>query len=308
MASIWVYPGQGVQRSKMLHDLPQSALVNEYLERASDVLKEDVLMLDSSVALQSTRAVQLCLLISGVVSSAILTAENLKPDYVAGLSIGAWSAAVVAGVLTYEDAIRLVAYRGELMQNAYPTGYGMTALIGTDRSAVEAWVKQIYEITPQVFVANINAHNQIVISGSHDAMQQVAILAKQQGVVAKKLDVSVPSHCELLDRQAEQLAASMEEVTLKQPKIRYLSGTTARTLSKSEQIGDDLAFNMSRTVDWESTLQAAWERGVRLQIEALPGTVLTALARRIFKEGTVLSFQGTRLDSIQIVMQNSGSL
>lgn len=308
MASIWVYPGQGVQRSNMLHDLPQTALVNEYFERASDVLKEDVLMLDSSVALQSTRAVQLCLLISGVVSSAILTAENLKPDYVAGLSIGAWSAAVVAGVLTYEDAIRLVAYRGELMQNAYPTGYGMTALIGADLAAVETWVKQIYEITPQVFVANINAHNQIVISGSHDAMQQVAILAKQQGVVAKKLDVSVPSHCELLDRQAEQLAASMEGVTLKQPKIRYLSGTTARTLSKSEQIGDDLAFNMSRTVDWESTLQAAWERGVRLQIEALPGTVLTALARRIFKEGTVLSFQGTRLDSIQIEMQNSGSL
>jgi len=308
MASIWVYPGQGVQRCNMLHDLPQTALVNEYLERASDALKEDVLMLDSSVALQSTRAVQLCLLISGVVSSAILTAENLKPDYVAGLSIGAWSAAVVAGVLTYEDAIRLVAYRGELMQNAYPTGYGMTALIGTDLTTVEAWVKQIYEITPQVFVANINAHNQIVISGSHDAMQQVAILAKQQGVVAKKLDVSVPSHCELLDRQAEQLATSMEGVTLKQPKIRYLSGTTARTLSKSEQIGDDLVFNMSRTVDWESTLQAAWERGVRLQIEALPGTVLTALARRIFKEGTVLSFQGTRLDSIQIAMQNSGSL
>ncbi|KHN67729.1 malonate decarboxylase subunit epsilon [Acinetobacter calcoaceticus] len=308
MASIWVYPGQGVQRSNMLHDLPQTALVNEYFERASDVLKEDVLMLDSSSALQSTRAVQLCLLISGVVSSAILTAENFKPDYVAGLSIGAWSAAVVAGVLTYEDAIRLVAYRGELMQNAYPTGYGMTALIGADLAAVETWVKQIYEITPQVFVANINAHNQIVISGSHDALQQVAILAKQQGVVAKKLDVSVPSHCELLNRQAEQLAASMEGVTLKQPKIRYLSGTTARTLSKSEQIADDLAFNMSRTVDWESTLQAAWERGVRLQIEALPGTVLTALARRIFKEGTVLSFQGTRLDSIQIAMQNSGSL
>ena len=143
MASIWVYPGQGVQQSKMLHDLPQTALVKEYLERASDALKEDVFMLDSLAALQSTRAVQLCLLISGVVSSALLAAEDLKPDYVAGLSIGAWSAAVVAGVLAYEDAIRLVAYRGELMQNAYPIGYGMTALIGTDRATVEAWVKQI---------------------------------------------------------------------------------------------------------------------------------------------------------------------
>ena len=303
MASIWVYPGQGVQRSNMLRDLPQSALVKEYLERASDALKEDVLMLDSSAALQSTRAVQLCLLISGVVSSALLAAENLKPDYVAGLSIGAWSAAVVAGVLTYEDAIRLVAYRGELMQTAYPIGYGMTALIGTDRTAVEAWVKQIYQITPQVFVANINAHNQIVISGSFEAMNQVAVLGKQHGVVAKKLDVSVPSHCELLSQQAEQLAASMEGLTLKQPKIRYLSGTTARTLGKAEQIRDDLAFNMSRMVDWESTVQAAWERGVRLQIEALPGTVLTTLARRTFKEGTVLSFQGTRIDSIQMAMQ-----
>ena len=227
MASIWVYPGQGVQRSNMLHDLPQSALVKEHLERASDALKEDVLMLDSSAALQSTRAVQLCLLISGVVSSALLAAEDLKPDYVAGLSIGAWSAAVVAGVLAFEDAVRLVAYRGELMQNAYPTGYGMTALIGTDRATVEAWVKQIYEITPAVFVANINAHNQIVISGSFEAMNQVAVLAKQQGAVAKKLDVSVPSHCELLSQQAEQLAASMEGLTFKQPKIRYLSGTTA---------------------------------------------------------------------------------
>ena len=138
-------------------------------------------------------------------------------------------------------------------------------------------------------------------------MNQVAVLAKQQGVVAKKLDVSVPSHCELLSQQAKQLAASMEGVTLKQPKIRYLSGTTARTLGRPEQIGDDLAFNMSRTVDWESTIQAAWERGVRLQIEALPGTVLTTLARRTFKEGTVLSFQGTRLDSIQLAMQNENN-
>ena len=99
MASIWVYPGQGVQRSNMLHDLPQTALVKEYLERASDALKADVLMLDSPTALQSTRAVQLCLLISGVVSSALFIAANITPEHVAGLAIGAWSVAVVEGVL-----------------------------------------------------------------------------------------------------------------------------------------------------------------------------------------------------------------
>ena len=140
MASIWVYPDK-VCNEAICCTTYLKPLWLKYLERASDALNEDVLMLDSSTALQSTRSVQLCLLILGVVSSALLTAENLTPDYVAGLSIGAWSAAVVAGVLAFEDAVRLVAYRGELMQNAYPTGYGMTALIGTDRAAVETWVK-----------------------------------------------------------------------------------------------------------------------------------------------------------------------
>ena len=303
MSSIWVYPGQGAQKVNMLRDLPQTALVQHYLEQAADLLQQDVLLLDQPEALQSTYAVQLCLFISGVVSSALLFEQGVKPNYVAGLSIGAWAAATVAGVLDFEDGLKLVAQRGRLMQHAYPSGYGMTALIGVDQSEVEGWVNTVYLHSQDVFIANLNAANQIVISGSHTAMQQVAAIAKQHGAVAKRLDVSVPSHCALLDVQAQQLAQQVASLTAQQPNIRYLSGTSARLLLKKEQVIDDITFNMCRRIDWESTVQSAWERGVRLQIEALPGTVLTGLARKTFKEGTVLSFQGTRLDSLVAAMQ-----
>lgn len=303
MSSIWVYPGQGAQKVNMLRDLPQTALVQHYLEQAADLLQQDVLLLDQPEALQSTYAVQLCLFISGVVSSALLFEQGVKPNYVAGLSIGAWAAATVAGVLDFEDGLKLVAQRGRLMQHAYPSGYGMTALIGVDQSEIERWVNTVYLHRQDVFIANLNAANQIVISGSNTAMQQVAAIAKQHGAVAKRLAISVPSHCPLLDVQAQQLAQQVACVTAQQPNIRYLSGTSARLLLKKEQVIDDITFNMCRRIDWESTVQSAWERGVRLQIEALPGTVLTGLARKTFKEGTVLSFQGTRLDSLVAAMQ-----
>ena len=303
MNSIWVYPGQGAQKINMLHELPIHKLVKQYLEQASDVLKQDVLLLDQPENLRSNYAVQLCLYLSGIISSALLTEQNIYPDYVAGLSIGAWAAATVAGVISFEDGLKLVARRGELMQQAYPQGYGMTAVIGTDRMRVEQWISQVRIKTPDIYIANINASNQIVISGSEEAMQQVSSLARLDGAIVKRLAVSVPSHCILLEPQARQLYIDIKGVASTQPKIKYLSGTSARLLRTDVQILDDLTFNMSRMIDWESTVQAAWERGVRLHIEALPGTVLTGLARKIFKEGSVLCFQNTQLDSLITAMQ-----
>lgn len=303
MSSIWVFPGQGAQKPNMLHDLPQTTSVHQYFERASTILGQDVLLLDQQEALQSTYAVQLCLYIAGVVSGYLLSEQQLKPDYVAGLSIGAWAAATVAEVLSFEDGLKLVARRATLMQDAYPTGYGMTALIGADKSSVSEWVKEVQQYQPEVYVANINSANQIVISGADIAMQQVADIARQKGVLGKKLNVAVPSHCALLKQQAEILDAEVKKVSTSSPKIRYLSGTTARQLAHQDQIIDDITFNMSRMIDWESTVQSAWERGVRLHIEAWPGTVLTGLAKKIFTDGTVMSFQGTRLDTLIVEMQ-----
>ena len=299
MSSFWVFPGQGAQQPGMLHTLPADPLVGECLREASDALNEDVLDLDTPDALRSTRAVQLCLLIAGVACSRLLMAQNCAPDYVAGLSIGAYPAAVIAGALSFSDAVRLVALRGELMQSAYPTGYGMTALIGLDQTTVEHLVSQVHSPDTPVYLANINADNQFVIAGSDQAMARVAALAKAQGAAAaKRLAVSVPSHCELLSEPAKTLAQAFAQVSVQVPTLRYLSGSTARPVLNADKLRDDLAFNMCRVIDWRSTVQTAYERGARLHIELPPGTVLTGLARRVFEQGSAVAFQGARLDTL----------
>ncbi|MFK9081435.1 malonate decarboxylase subunit epsilon [Pseudomonas neuropathica] len=299
MSSLLVFPGQGAQRPGMLKGLPR-----ETLSEASDVLGEDVRLLDSAQALQSTRAVQLCLLIAGVAAARQL---SLPTDYVAGLSIGAYPAAVVAGALAFSDALHLVSLRGELMQQAYPQGYGMTAIIGLDLAVVEGLLAQVHSVDTPVYLANINADNQVVIAGSDAAMKALAELAKARGAgMAKRLAVSVPSHCPLLDAPAQTLAAAFANVKLQTPKIGYLSGSRARPVIKVDALRDDLAFNMCRVVDWRGTVQSAYERGVRLQIELPPGAVLTGLARRVFEQGTVIAFDGARLDTLQALLREEG--
>ena len=292
MSSLLVFPGQGAQRTGMLQALPADVLAE-----ASDALGEDVRRLDSAQALASTRAVQLCLLITGVAHARQL---QRTPDFVAGLSIGAYPAAVMAGALDFADAVRLVSLRGELMQQAYPQGYGMTALIGPQLSTVEALLAEIHSPQTPVYLANINADNQTVIAGSDAAMQRVADRIKGNGV-AKRLAVSVPSHCALLDEPAQVLARAF--VPLRAPRITYLSSTRARPIHNPDQLRDDLAFNMCRIVDWRGTVQSAYERGVRLQIEVPPGSVLTGLSRRVFEHGTVIACEGARLDTLQALLE-----
>jgi malonate decarboxylase epsilon subunit len=300
VSSLLVFPGQGAQQPGMLQRLPRQTL-NE----ACDVLGEDVLLLDSADALRSTRAVQLCLLIAGVAAARQL---SLPADYVAGLSIGAYPAAVMAGALSFSDALHLVSLRGELMQQAYPQGYGMTAIIGLDLATVEGLLAQVHSVETPVYLANINADNQVVIAGSDRAMKAVAGLAKSSGAgLAKRLAVSVPSHCPLLEVPAKTLVEAFAKVPMQTPKIGYLSGSRARPVTQVEALRDDLACNMCRVVDWRGTVQSAYERGVRLQIELPPGAVLTGLARRVFEQGTVMAFDGARLDTLQALLREEGS-
>ncbi|RMQ42934.1 Malonyl CoA-acyl carrier protein transacylase [Pseudomonas cichorii] len=308
MSSFWVFPGQGAQQAGMLHQLPDAPAVHDCLREAAQVLDEDVLALDSPDALQATRSVQLCLLIAGVACARVMQQHGCTPDYVAGLSIGAYPAAVIANALAFDDALRLVALRGELMQNAYPQGYGMTAIIGLDQACIETAIARIHAQDTPVFLANINADNQCVIAGSVPAMEQVGRLAKTAGAAAvKRLAVSVPSHCALLAAPAQALADAFARVRLATPTVRYLSGSTARPILNIEKLRDDLAFNMCRVVDWRSTVQTAYERGVRLQIEMPPGTVLTGLARKVFEQGTAVAFQGARLDSLVALSREEGT-
>lgn len=304
MSTLFAFPGQGAQKPGMLHRLPDELPIAAALAEASDVLGEDALALDSAKALVSSRAVQLCLLIAGVAGARLLMRGGLQPEYVAGLSIGAYAAAVTAGALDYADALRLVALRGELMQNAYPEGYGMTAILGLDIGQVERLLAQVSGPQAPVHLANINADNQLVVAGSDAAMAAVAQKAKALGAsCATRLAVSVPSHSALLDAPATRLAEAFATITLRAPRLRYISSTTARPISDPERLRDDLAFNMCRVVDWHGTLRTAYERGVRLHIELPPGSVLTGLARRVFEKGTLVAFDGARLDTLDALLR-----
>ncbi len=299
MSSLFAFPGQGAQQAGMLHRLPEGA--GCLLEAASDALGEQVLSLDNQQALQSTRAVQLCLLLAGVAWARWLMQRSPTPDYVAGLSIGAYPAAVVAEALDFDDAVRLVALRGELMQRAYPQGYGMTALSGLELASVE---RLLGEVGGEVFVANLNSENQIVIAGADAAMAEVAARARSRGQgVARRLAVSVPSHCRLLDVPATELAAAFAGVTLRRPRITYLSGSSARPIFDPQRLRDDLAGNMARLVDWRATLRNAYERGVRLHLEMPPGSVLSGLARPIFEQGRCLALDMTLPDTVDALLR-----
>ncbi|MGC6389125.1 malonate decarboxylase subunit epsilon [Ewingella sp. S1.OA.A_B6] len=290
MNILFTFPGQGPQVPDMLHRLPENSLTQDLLTQASSVLGSDSLGLDTADALRSTRAVQLCLLIAGVVWAKQLQAEGVEPDFCSGLSIGAFPAAVMAGALRFDDAVRLVALRGQLMQQAYPQGYGLSAITGLSQDQVSTLLQQVNSPSTPVYLANINAEDQLVIAGSDSAMQQVLSLAKVKGAQkTHRLAVSVPSHCALLDEPAAKLVKAFESVSLQRPTCGYLSGTTGRVYWQPEKIADDLAMNMARTVNWRDAMVAAYQRDVRLAIEMPPGSVLTGLTRRAMDQGEALS-------------------
>lgn len=302
MKIVFTFPGQGAQFSKMLHRLPDTETTHRLLTQASQVLNESCLELDTPEALRSTRAVQLCILISGVVYANYLLEQQIQPDFTSGLSIGAFPAAVVAGALDYQDAVRLVSLRGQLMEQAYPDGYGLSAIVGLSRWQVEELIQQVNAVSSPVYLANLNAEDQIVIAGSEAAMAAVMRLANQQGArKTQRLLVSVPSHCVLLNQPAEQLFQAMQKVNITRPTIAYLSGSSGRVLWQPERILEDLAFNMARTVQWHEAMLSAYEREVRLAIEMPPGSVLTSLTKPVMLQGEAIALSQSHLDLVKVL-------
>ncbi|WP_434584552.1 malonate decarboxylase subunit epsilon [Klebsiella sp. R390] len=284
MKILFTFPGQGTQRPGMLHNLPDGAAL---LAEVRAVLGAETDKLDTPEALQHTRAVQLCLLIAGVAWANELIRHDVKPDIVSGLSIGAYPAAVIAGALDFRDALRLVALRGDLMEQAYPQGYGLTAIVGLTLSQVEKLM-----LGSGTFLANLNAETQIVIAGRDEDMAAVARQALKVGASkATRLAVSVPSHCALLDKPAAELANAFKSVTLSRHLRAYLSGTTGRVLWEPQKIADDLAFNMARTVQWQDAMVSANQRDARLAIEMPPGSVLTGLTHLAGWQGEAICME-----------------
>lgn len=304
MSVLFTFPGQDAQSPGLLHRLGPHPAVASTLQQASAVLGRDVFELDSAPALQSTIAVQLCLLIAGVASARVLATQGYRPDMVAGLSIGAYPATVVAGTLEFVDALRLVELRGRLMETAYPNGYGMTAVLGLDRYQLEPLLEQARAEGHAAYLANINGDKQLVVAGSDRGLQRVVELAHTAGALkSKRLAMSVPSHCPLLDDAAAQMRQAFSTVTVRRPQLAYISANAARVLYDPASIADDLANNMARMVLWHDASLLAYERGARLALEMPPGNVLTGMLRKVFTEGRTIAMADTRLDTVNMLIE-----
>lgn len=264
----------------MLHSLPDHPAVTRTLAEAGEVLDQDVRTLDSAAALRSTVSVQLALLVAGVATARALADEGVQAEAVAGLSVGAYGAAVHSGVLGLRDAIHLVRLRAEMMQSLYSTGHGLAAIVGLTETEVSALVAEAHSAETPVYVANVNAPRQIVIAGSDAGMSRVLQAARRGGARrAQRLQVSVPSHCPLLQPVAAALRARLAGTSLQTPRLIYVGNVTARALRTANAVGEDLAGNIAHGVRWYDATSVLDELGCRLFVEMPPGHVLTDLAR-----------------------------
>ncbi|WP_322060782.1 malonate decarboxylase subunit epsilon [Paraburkholderia sp. J63] len=300
MSLACLFPGQGAQSPGFLHRLPEYAVVRATLDEASATLGTDVLALDSAEALQSTVAVQIGLVVAGVAHARALAQMGLTPQFSAGLSVGAYPAAVCCGALDFADALRMVKKRAELMESAWPSGYGLTAISGLSETQVETLINaHTQDGGERIYVANVNAPRQIVVAGADTALEAFATRALAAGArKAQRLAVSVPSHCELLADATEQLVAWSRDIPFRSPEGVYVDNRGGRPLHDGEAIRADLATNMRYTVLWFDALTVMIESGATVLVEAPPGQVLTDIAREHYPEVAALSASTLPLDRL----------
>jgi malonate decarboxylase epsilon subunit len=299
LQSVCLFPGQGSQTPGYLHSLPEHPAVEATFREAQKVLLLDPNGLDSAAALNSTVAVQLGVLIAGVAYVRVLASKGVFPDAVAGLSVGAFTAAVASGALDFEAALRLVRLRAESMEHVCGKGgYGMVAILGLGEAAVQTLIARIARPDRPLYLAGINAPVEIIVAGSDAALTGAAEAAAQAGARARRLSVGVPSHCPLLDAVSTRLREAMRQVRLDKPRVPYVSNVRARALLGGSEIAEDLVLNVSRTVRWHESITLLYELGARVFIEAPPGHALSNLVKNEFPQARVLAAAEVRLDSV----------
>ncbi|SAL56062.1 malonyl CoA-acyl carrier protein transacylase [Caballeronia cordobensis] len=295
----FLFPGQGAQTPGFLHrlggDKPHPAIARTLAE-ASDVLGANILQLDEADALKSTVAVQVTLVAAGVAAARALAEEGIEPEAVAGLSVGAYGAAVVCGAVRFADALRLVRLRATLMQDAYPHGYGMLAVLGLNESEI---ARAIADSGADAYIGNLNAPRQIVVSGSDAALAKVRDIALSRGARrAERLSVSVPSHCALLEDAANRLIEAAHDVRVETPRIAYVGNRGARVLRHADAVREDLATNLRYPVRWHDSTIALSELGANVFVEMPPGQTLTQLAAEALPDAASIAADASTVASM----------
>jgi malonate decarboxylase epsilon subunit len=302
MSIAFLFPGQGAQTPGFLHRLPDHPAVAATLAEASAALGQDVLALDGELALRSTVAVQVATVTAGVAVARMLAERGVEPDAVAGLSVGAYAAAIVGGAVSLADALPLVRLRGELMERAYPRGYGLAAVVGLSQRRLAALIAAAFDPAAPVYLANLNAPTQFVIAGAEAGLDKVLEAARAEGArKAEHMAVGVPSHCPLLTTVAETLADALSSVKIVAPRVDYVDNRRARSSRDPEAIREDLARNVMHPVRWHDSTALLFELGVRLFIEVPPGHVLTNLAAAAFDEARAVAAEDSALETLAVL-------
>lgn len=301
-----VFPGQGSQAVGMMQGFADSKIVRDTFAEASSVLGQDLWHLVAtgpSEELNATVNTQPVMLTAAyAMYRAWQEAGGPAPSVVAGHSLGEYTALVASGVLDFADALPLVRFRAQAMQEAVPMGTGaMAAILGLDDEAVRAACAEAAQ-GEIVEAVNFNAPSQVVIAGHKAAVERGAEAAKARGAKrAVMLPVSAPFHSSLLKPAAERLQERMQSVTFRAPQIAIVNNVDVTVVSDPAQIKDALARQACNPVRWVETVRAFAAQGMTHVVECGPGKVLAGLTKRI--EGSLQGYAITDPASLQQTLE-----
>ena len=284
----FVFPGQGSQKVGMLAELAeQFSGVQETFAEASEAIGFDLWHIaQSGEGLNQTEFTQPVLLTASIALWRVwLELGGVAPKYLAGHSLGEYSALVAAGAMSLGDAVKLVNLRGKLMQEAVPQGQGaMAAILGLEDAKVIELCEQVNaQANGSVEAANYNAQGQVVIAGDKEAVEAVMAAAKEQSGKAIALPVSVPSHCSLMKPAAEKFAAALEQTAIELPGLPVIQNVNAEIATDVAGVRQALTAQLYQSVQWTKTMQYLQDQGVEYVVECGPGNVLANLAKRLPK-------------------------
>jgi [acyl-carrier-protein] S-malonyltransferase len=293
----FLFPGQGSQKVGMGKALAEAyPEAHAAFEEADAALGESLSRLcfegpDDQLTL--TENTQPAILTVSVAAYRVLAARGFAPAFVAGHSLGEYSANVAAGTMAFADAVRTVRRRGRYMQEAVPVGEGaMAAILGLDADAVRQACDQAAQ-GEVVSPANINGAGQVVIAGARAAVERASAIAKTLGAKrAIPLPVSAPFHCALMQPAEDRLAPELRALAVQAPRVPVVANVDAEPKRDGAAAIEALVRQVSAPVRWEDVIRRLASEGVTTYVEVGPGTVLSGLARKIHKDSTVFSFAG----------------
>ncbi|ENV75784.1 ACP S-malonyltransferase [Acinetobacter ursingii] len=311
----FLFPGQGSQKVGMLAELAeQFSGVQETFAEASEAIGFDLWQIaQSGEGLDQTENTQPVLLTASIALWRVwLDLSGIAPKYLAGHSLGEYSALVAAQALSLADAVKLVNLRGKLMQSAVPQGQGaMAAILGLpDEKVLELCQSVSASGQGSVEAANYNAQGQVVIAGSTALVNDVMALAKEQSGKAIALPVSVPSHCSLMKPAAEQFAAALEQTAIELPHIPVIQNVNAAIATDVAQLRQALTAQLYQSVQWTRTMQYLQDQGIQYVVECGPGTVLSNLAKRLpnIEKAFAIDTKGRMEDALNAVLVAEGKI